>query len=151
MTSGDLEIRLAAPADAAALEQLERAAFGDPWTHTQITDELAERHALVLVAAKPGTAIAGYAVFRHIAGEAELLRLAVEPVSRRHGLGRRLVEHGLELLAQSGCATCYLEVRTTNLSAIRLYEELDFRRAGIRHRYYSDGTDALLMHRSRGQ
>jgi ribosomal-protein-alanine N-acetyltransferase len=136
-------IRPATAADLDALEALESAAFADPWTRTQIAGELAEPHAVVLVT--PG--LEGYAVFRHIAGEAELLRLAVTPPARRRGLGRRLVEQGLDDLRSGGCSGCYLEVRTTNRPAIALYEALDFRRAGQRRRYYADGTDALIMHR----
>ena len=136
-------VRHAVAGDLDALEALEGAAFADPWTRAQIAGELAERHALVLVS----HGLEGYAVFRHIAGEAELLRLAVAPPARRRGLARRLVEHGLDILRAAGCAGCYLEVRTTNGPAIALYEALDYRRAGLRRKYYADGTDALIMHR----
>lgn len=137
-------VRRASVTDLAALAALESAAFSDPWTPAQIAGELGEPHALVLVTA----GLEGYAVFRHIAGEVELLRLAVVPTARRRGLARRLVERGLETLRAGGCSACYLEVRTTNGPAIALYEELDFRRAGQRRRYYADGTDALIMHRA---
>jgi ribosomal-protein-alanine N-acetyltransferase len=136
-------VRLATAVDLDALEALEGAAFADPWTRAQIGGELTEPHALVLVT----QGLEGYAVFRHIAGEAELLRLAVAPAARRRGWARRLVERGLDILRTGGCGRCYLEVRTTNGPAIALYEELDFRRAGQRRRYYADGTDALIMHR----
>ena len=140
----DEAIRRATASDLEALTRLEQEAFTDPWTVAQIRGELGEPHALILLAEQ----LDGYAVFRHIAGEAELLRLAVAPRSRRRGLGRRLVEAGLESLRATGCSACYLEVRTTNHPAIALYEELDFRRAGQRRTYYADGTDALIMHRS---
>jgi ribosomal-protein-alanine N-acetyltransferase len=137
-------IRRAVPADLERLAALEQAAFADPWSGAQIAGEIDERHALVLVDA----GLEAYAVFRHIAGEAELLRLAVAPPARRRGLGRRLAEEGLAQLRAAGCSACYLEVRTTNRPAIALYEGLDFRRAGTRREYYADGTDALIMHRS---
>ena len=141
-------IRLATPADLAGLAALEAAAFAESWSVEQIAGEIGEPYALVLVTPDGADGLAAYAVFRHIAGEAELLRLAVVPASRRRGLARALVEAGLERLRRAGCAGCYLEVRTTNHSAITLYETLDFRRAGTRRSYYADGTDALLMHRS---
>jgi len=136
-------VRPATAGDLDALEALESAAFTDPWTRAQIDGELSEPHAVVLVT----HGLEAYAVFRHIAGEAELLRLAVAPPARRRGLARRLVEHGLDVLRAGGCSGCFLEVRTTNGPAIALYEALAFRRAGQRRRYYADGTDALLMHR----
>lgn len=141
-------IRLAMPADVEGLAALEAAAFGDPWSGEQIGAEIGEPHALMLVTPDGAGGFAAYAVFRHIAGEAELLRLAAAPASRRRGFARALVEDGLERLRAGGCAACYLEVRTTNHPAIALYESLDFRRAGTRRSYYADGTDALLMHLS---
>ncbi len=138
-------IRLAALADLTGLAALELAAFSDPWNEAQIAGELAEPYALVLVESGDDAGIRGYAVFRHIAGEAELLRLAVFPAARRGGVARRLVLAGIERLRSGSCEGCYLEVRTTNRPAIQLYESLDFRRAGTRRSYYSDGTDALIM------
>lgn len=143
-----VEIRVAGPADLSDLIGIETAAFADPWTPQQLAQELDERHALVLVARRGDPpAPLGFAAFRHIAGEAELLRLAVVPAARRLGIGRALTNDGLGRLRQGGCAGCYLEVRTTNHPAIALYESLDFRRAGTRRAYYADGTDALLMKR----
>ena len=92
--------------------------------------------------------VEGYAAFRRGAGEAELLRLAVEPPSRRRGLGRRLTLRGLDILRAEGCAACHLEVRTGNAGAIALYEGLGFDRVGVRPRYYSDGADALVLRRA---
>lgn len=148
MTEPGLEIQAAGPSDLRDLVTLEATAFEDPWTAAQLAGELAERHALVLIARGGASSMAlGFAAFRHIAGEAELLRLATTPAARRQGVARRLAEAGLERLRQAGCDGCYLEVRTTNLPAIALYESLDFRRAGVRRSYYGDGSDALLMKR----
>ena len=42
-----------------------------------------------------------------------------------------------------------LEVRRSNVIAIRLYEREGFRAAGVRRRYYQDnGEDALVMWRT---
>jgi ribosomal-protein-alanine N-acetyltransferase len=38
-----------------------------------------------------------------------------------------------------------LEVRTSNVEAITMYEELDYERAGTRRAYYQDGEDAVVM------
>jgi len=95
----------------------------------------------------PAGVVAGYAAFRRGAGDAELLRLAVEPAVRRRGVGRSLTERGLEILRAEGCAACHLEVRTGNAAAIALYEGLGFDRVAVRPRYYSDGDDALVLRR----
>jgi ribosomal-protein-alanine N-acetyltransferase len=88
---------------------------------------------------------AGYAAFRHAAGEAELLRLAVVPGERRRGIAQALVAEGLERLEREGVQVCFLEVRVDNVSAVALYERLGFARIGRRRGYYRDGTDALIF------
>ena len=55
----------------------------------------------------------------------------------------------LERVSDEG-ARFTLEVRTSNLAAIALYERFGFRAAGTRRRYYQDnGEDALIMWRTR--
>jgi tRNA threonylcarbamoyl adenosine modification protein YeaZ len=132
--------------DLGRLERLERA-FPDPWPSNFLAMELQHPAALLLVARDPAGVVTGYAAFRRGAGDAELLRLAVEPGARRRGLGRSLTERGLEILRAEGCAACHLEVRTGNVGAIALYEGLGFDRVAVRPRYYSDGDDALVLRR----
>ena len=45
----------------------------------------------------------------------------------------------------AGMERAVLEVRRYNQPAIALYRTLGFREKGLRHRYYADGEDALLM------
>jgi RimJ/RimL family protein N-acetyltransferase len=48
--------------------------------------------------------------------------------------------------AQQGASSVYLEVRLSNISAIKLYEKLGFREIGRRSNYYPDSKeDALVM------
>ncbi len=96
---------------------------------------------------EPGPRLLGYAAFRTVLDESELLRVAVAPASRRSGLGRTLVESGLREAARRGAARCLLEVRSDNAAAIALYRSLGFAACGERAGYYPDGRDALLMAR----
>jgi hypothetical protein len=48
--------------------------------------------------------------------------------------------------AQQGASSVYLEVRLSNITAIKLYEKLGFREIGRRSNYYPDSKeDALVM------
>jgi len=142
-------IRPARSADVPVLAFLERACFTPPWSETLLRLELGASGSLVLAAesARAG-GLEGYAVFRTIADEAELLRVAVLPKRRGEGLGRLLVETGLEGIARRGARRCFLEVRRNNTAAIALYLSLEFVETGHRPGYYPDGVDALLMVRS---
>jgi ribosomal-protein-alanine N-acetyltransferase len=92
--------------------------------------------------------VVGFLVFRRIAqgdaeGEHEILNLSVEPAQRRRGVAGSLVNAAL---AQAHGAW-YLEVRESNVAAIRLYESLGFRPAGRREEYYADPPEAAIVMR----
>jgi len=92
-----------------------------------------------VVAERDGIVV-GFALYRVVAGEGELLNLAVEPLLRRGGIGRQLLERLLGL-----AEVWHLEVRESNQAAIGLYESVGFERVGRRPGYYSDGEAALLF------
>ena len=111
MTEDDVQ-RLAADAPLPDwVTRLDRTAFGSAWKAP------AEHEALWLV---PQVAFARWARIP-AAGEAELLRIAVDPAHRGHGLGRILLEACQRDLEAEGLVHLYLEVRVSNAAAIRLY------------------------------
>ncbi|MCG6904514.1 MAG: GNAT family N-acetyltransferase [Rhodobacter sp.] len=94
----------------------------------------------------------GFALGRAVAGEAELLTLAVHPDHRRAGTGRALLD-GFEATARARDAQmAFLEVSAENAGAIALYAAAGYAESGRRAGYYrdSDGSkcDAILMERS---
>jgi ribosomal-protein-alanine N-acetyltransferase len=143
-------LRRAVAEDAAALSMLESRSFPQPWSRLQLAAELRHRAAFGLVAEDAGY-LAGYALFRRVLDEAELLRLATALPWRRRGLGTLLVERGLGQVAADGCSTVFLEVREDNTGAVAFYERTGWRLAGRRPRYYADGVDALLYRRELGR
>jgi ribosomal-protein-alanine N-acetyltransferase len=141
-------IRPAAPADLPDLAEIEAAAFADPWPGSVMAAELAHPGGVMLVASGGGGRPAsGYACFRLGGGEAELLRIAVAPAARGHGIAKRLLAAGLERLRAAGVASCYLEVRPGNAGALAVYRALGFEICGHRRAYYRDGSDALVLRR----
>ncbi|KIY93842.1 ribosomal-protein-alanineN-acetyltransferase [Monoraphidium neglectum] len=101
-------------------------------------------------AAPPDGVVAGFVVGWLVAGELQVLELAVHPDHRRKGLGAALLAR---LMADCGCdasAPATLEVRAGNAAALALYTRLGFVEAGRRRRYYADESDAVLMTRPPG-
>ncbi|HJU84228.1 MAG TPA: GNAT family N-acetyltransferase, partial [Holophagaceae bacterium] len=117
---------------------LDGAAFGEAW------GELAAQERVWTL---EDAAFARWSVLR-LAGEAELLRVAVYPAARRRGLGRRLLEACEAELRALGIAELHLEVRVTNTAARALYEACGWRAAGLRPGYYRDGEDAAIYSKS---
>ena len=94
--------------------------------------------------AKVNGRVAGFALYRVVAGEGELLNLAVDPGLRRSGVGRTLLAALMPL-----APLWHLEVRAGNVAAIGLYRFLGLEQVGRRERYYGDGEAALLFSGSR--
>ncbi|WP_298498031.1 GNAT family N-acetyltransferase [uncultured Maritimibacter sp.] len=88
----------------------------------------------------------GFALGRTIAGEAELLTIAVLPAAQGQGIGRRLLA-AFEAEARAG--TAFLEVAEDNAPARHLYERCGWVEAGRRRAYYAraggPAVDAVLM------
>ena len=93
----------------------------------------------------------GFLLGRAIAGEAEVLTLAVAPEARRQGIGARLVAEFLTQAVARRAESAFLEVAADNAAAIALYDRAGFRQAGRRRGYYTteDGQriDALVLSR----
>ncbi len=141
------QIRPARSTDAARCLPIERASFSDPWSEAGFLEALEAPVGFGLVAER-NREILGYVVGRAVAGEGEILNLAVAPEARRAGVGRALLDAALELLARRGSREVYLEVRVSNLAARRLYEAAGFRVVGVRPRYYRRPLeDALVLSR----
>ncbi len=89
----------------------------------------------------------GFSNFRKLGfvKKGHMVSVAVLDEYRRGGIGRVLVEESIKGVAMRGCDEFYLEVRCSNMLAVRLYERLGFE---VRQRlgaYYKDGEDAYLM------
>jgi ribosomal-protein-alanine N-acetyltransferase len=122
---------------------IEREVFPAPWTEGMFLDELAAGGRRYLAAIEDG-AIVGYGGVMVIDGDAHIMNLAVVPVSRRQGLGSRLLLALIDEALGLGAAHLTLELRASNEPARTLYERFGFTPVGLRPRYYGD-EDALVM------
>lgn len=89
-----------------------------------------------------GGRVVGYLVV-WVTDVVEVIDIAISPELR----GRRLAERLLVRALRLG-PTVLLDVRASNMAAIRLYERFGFERMGTRRGYYADGEDAVLMSRA---
>lgn len=97
--------------------------------------------AIELVVQLPEGDLAGWCCCRMIPPEAELLKISIARSFRGEGLGSLLLKVLAELLIREGCKQLFLEVRSANEEALRLYRRCGFRQEGLRRRYYSEPTD----------
>lgn len=139
-------VRPALASDLGALAEVEAAAFSDPWTAGAIAEFWAGIGAHAWLAESADGQAIGCALFREVAGEAELLRVATSPAWQRRRVARDLLGLALGELDRAGI-DCHLEVRADNVAAQALYHRLGFVRSGQRRKYYRDDCDAWLYTR----
>ena len=142
-----MKLRTAWDQEAGDLAGVHARAFDHPWSASEIAELMASPGAFALVA--EDAAPVAFILCRAMAGEAEILTLAVEPAARRRGLARALVEAAAGVARIAGAEAMFLEVADDNVAAIGLYEAAGFHRAGLRRGYYDRGpqgyVDALVM------
>jgi ribosomal-protein-alanine N-acetyltransferase len=134
------------------LADLHDKAFDRPWSAVEFDDLLKSPGAFAVLgeAGEPAEA-KGFILCRSIAGEAEILTIAVDRAARRRGWGAALVEIAAGIASETGSEAMFLEVAADNLAAIALYQSTGFGQVGLRKGYYPhpDGAkDALVMRRT---
>ncbi len=93
--------------------------------------------------------LVGFFLARSIYDNLEILKLGVDPIYQRLGIGSELMENAYSEGIRRGCSRCFLEVRKSNQTAIQFYYRHNFRIAGTRLDYYTDPVeDAWIMERN---
>jgi [ribosomal protein S18]-alanine N-acetyltransferase len=96
--------------------------------------------------AEDGDEVAGFLVARRIVSDIEILNFAVHPESRRNGTGSLLLQGALDWARSLQSEKALLEVRASNIAAMKFYERFGFQVNGRRPRYYTAPIeDALLL------
>jgi ribosomal-protein-alanine N-acetyltransferase len=108
--------------------------YGEAWTAQQLRSMMGLPGSVLVIGRLDEKPIA-FGLLRAIAGEAELLLLAVEPLYRGKGHGRRILDRCLMVAERSGAETVFLEVRESN-PAVHLYGKAGFNQYNRRKDYY---------------
>ncbi len=123
------------------------------WTKAGFEQAVSSGQVVLVGEAAVGAAarICGFLAARVIAGEAELLNMAVDAKDRRKGLGSKLLASAIREVGAQQAKRMYLEVRESNQAAISFYERHGFRKSGQRVNYYQNPTEnAVVMEKLTG-
>ena len=126
--------------------EIEQDAYPFPWTRGIFADCI--RAAYDCSALQAGSTLIAYTIQLHGVGESHLLNLCVAPNWQRQGYGKLMISHVIRQARLRQCPSMFLEVRPSNASGIRLYEQNGFFMVGKRPDYYraADGReDAIVM------
>ncbi|MDP6727062.1 MAG: ribosomal protein S18-alanine N-acetyltransferase [Candidatus Marinimicrobia bacterium] len=142
-------IRCADLNDVDAITAIEKRVFRHPWSKNQIVQELEQENGKKVFAEFEEKMISyimiSYIMIRVVNNEAQILNIAVDLPYQHRGYGKKLLQYTLSELGTE--TDVFLEVRESNLPAIKLYSEFNFEEIGVREHYYSDGEDAIIMHK----
>jgi [ribosomal protein S18]-alanine N-acetyltransferase len=121
--------------------------YGEAWSIDQFLAMLSLPGTKMSVA-ENAEDVVGFALWRTIVDECELLLIAVRPQGQKKGSGKALLQTAVTESKSEGCHRLFVEVRTDN-PAVAFYQNFGFEQCGFRNNYYrrSDGgpTGALTL------
>jgi len=127
--------------------EVESRAYEHPWTHGNFADSL--RSGYQAQALMAGETLLGYFVAMKGVDEVHLLNITVVPEHQSQGWGRLMLDAIALWSRKQGAQWLWLEVRTSNERAQRIYERHGYRRVGERKGYYpavgGQREDAIVM------
>ena len=117
-----------------------------PWTNKNFIDSYGAKNLFKVL--KNENDIIGYYIALFALDECELLNITVTSEQQKNGFGELMLKDLFSECRKENIVNIFLEVRRSNLLAIRLYKKIGFNETGVRNNYYQnkDGQeDAILM------
>jgi len=134
--------------DVATVAAIEASAVSS-WSMEQIASEIQRKSGISLVAVAPSGEIQAWCCGFQTGVDAELLKITVNPLEQRLGIGEALLQELCILYAKRDAQQVYLEVRSQNRPALNLYTKHNFQEVGRRKSYFKEPADdaVILAHR----
>ena len=141
-----LDYRLMLERDLPQVLAIERESYSHPWSEQSFLgclDGADECWVLVV-----DDEISGHLVLKIILDEGQILNICVRPSLQSKGIGAEMMTFAEERFIARRVSTVFLEVRSSNTPARRLYDSAGYAEIGRRHGYYPAAggrEDALIM------
>lgn len=142
-----LKIRPMQRLDVDEVIKIEERAYGEHhWSKDSFYGELSNDLAHYYCAFDSKDNLLGYAGTWQILDEAHITTLAVNPDLQRKKIGEALLISAIKDFYKNEIKYVTLEVRVSNIAAIKLYEKYGLKSLGTRKGYYQNNNeDALIM------
>lgn len=138
-----MRIRRMTEQDIPVVAELEKQIFPDPWSEDSFRHEVKKNPFSIPLILEDDGRIIGYAILWKIFEEFHIANIAIAPERQHQGVGTFFMN---EILTYAeGCHYALLEVRESNLPAIRLYRKFGFEPILQRKKYYRNGENAFIM------
>ncbi|MBP0597072.1 ribosomal protein S18-alanine N-acetyltransferase [Herbaspirillum sp. LeCh32-8] len=134
--------------DIDAVVVIENAVYSHPWTRGNFLDSLYSGYQAQTLRDE-SQQLLGYFLVMLAVEEAHLLNISVAAAHQHQGLGRQLLNRATDVARKHAMRTMLLEVRESNVHAIKVYKRYGFAEIGRRKNYYpaADNTreGAIVM------
>lgn len=125
--------------------RIEKECFSQPWSEKALSEEL-QNPVARFYAARNGDKTVGYIGAFNVGGEVSVTDIAVQREYRNRGIATGLIKTLKAKMREEKAEFITLEVRESNITAIRLYERNGFKTVGKRKGFYENPKeDAVLM------
>lgn len=118
--------------------------FDDFWTFTTLKNELDNPNSQYFVALL-NNEIVGFAGIWNVLDEMHITNIVTKKTYRHIGIASKLLEKLIETSKEKNVKFLTLEVKDTNIYAIKLYEKYNFKKVGLRKNYYGQNKNAIIM------
>lgn len=130
--------------DIPEVSQIEAMVFSMPWSAQGFLDAL--KQDTIFITARLDSQIVGYCGMYCSFEEGEITNVAVLPNAQKQGIGKKIISGLLKAASEKEISRIVLEVRVSNIPAIKLYEGFGFQSVGIRKGFYEKPKeDAAIM------
>lgn len=131
----EINIRVAEEIEASSILDLDKNNFSNFFDEKFYIEKILEENLLVAVIDKK---IVGFILFNSVFDEAEIYKIVVSKDFRKNGISKELMKNFIEKVKKKDILKIFLEVRESNIPAIKLYENFGFENIRIISDYYSN-------------
>lgn len=127
------------------ISECERLCFSNPWSEDGVRQFFENSNNGAVIALVSGE-FAGYVTYSHVLDEIQIANVAVMPEFRRKSVAESIVAELVKIAKQLNAVRITLEVRESNVPAIKLYEKTGFEKIATRKGFYTNPReDAFIM------
>ncbi|MDR2395033.1 MAG: ribosomal protein S18-alanine N-acetyltransferase [Endomicrobium sp.] len=124
---------------------IENKSFLKPWTKEMFL-ESKNNNCVIFKVLIVDEILIGYYVIDHFENEMEILRIAVCHKFRNKSFGKAMLTDILSVASIEKVKFIFLEVRKSNIIALKLYKIFGFKEIGVRKKYYKTEDALILKH-----
>ena len=141
----NIHIRKANPYDLEKIEQIEQT-LEHRILSSNILKETIEKDNYYYLVAVINNVCVGYIAAEYLVDHIDILSIAVLSDYRRHSIASMLIKELINIAEKLNTENIFLEVRSSNIEAIRFYEKLGFEKISCRKNYYTDTNENAYIY-----